>query len=61
MRARWALVAMQREALKSLTHGGVHLGIDLPTRSGVALARDGCADTDVDVQEVLQALEFHKL
>ncbi len=28
-----------REALKSLTHGGVHLGIDLPTRSGVALAR----------------------
>jgi hypothetical protein len=28
-----------REALKSLTHGGVHLGIDLPTRSGVGLAR----------------------
>jgi hypothetical protein len=27
----------------------------------VALARDGCADTDVDVQEVLQALEFRQL
>ena len=27
----------------------------------VALARDGCADTDVDIQEVLQALEFRQL
>lgn len=27
----------------------------------VALARDGCADTDVDVSEVLQTLEFRQL
>ena len=27
----------------------------------VGLARDGCADTDVDVQEVLQTLEFRQL
>jgi hypothetical protein len=45
-----------REALKSLTHGGVHLGIDLPTRSGVALARGD--DPEHVAKALATALDF---